>query len=148
MIRSETEYKEALARLTAEAKRLAAHRAGLRKRGLTKEEIKRVTDPRVSFHLQLKEEVESYERLRRGEFQDLDNLSGLGQLLISLRIAQGVSQRELARRLGVHESQVSRDERNEYFGITLERAERILEALRVRLRTSVAVEAAGELVSA
>ena len=102
----------------------------------------------VSFHLQLKEEVESYERLRRGEFQDLENLSGLGQLLISLRIAQGVSQRELARRLGVHESQVSRDERNEYFGITLERAVRILDALHVRLRTSVEVDAPRELASA
>jgi DNA-directed RNA polymerase specialized sigma subunit len=107
-----------VARLTDEAKRLAAHRASPKKRGLTKDEIKRVADPMVSFHLQLKEEVESYERLRRGEFQDLDNLSGLGQLLISWRIAQGVSQRELARRLGVHESQVSRDRRNGYFGIT------------------------------
>jgi hypothetical protein len=36
------------------------------------------------------------------------------------RIAQGITQRELAKRLGLHESQVSRDERNEYFGITLE----------------------------
>jgi len=148
MIRNEAEYKEVVRRLADEAKRLAAHRAGLKKRGLTKEEIKRVTDPRLSFHLQLKEEVESYERLRRGEFQDLDNLNGLGPLLISLRIAQGVSQRELARRLGVHESQVSRDERNEYFGITLERAERILDALKVRLRTSVAVDAPQESVSA
>ena len=104
MIRNEAEYKETVARLTDEAKRLAAHRTSLKKRGLTKDEIKRVTDPTVSFHLQLKEEVESYERLRRGEFQDLDNLSGLGQLLISLRIAQGASQRELARRLSVHES--------------------------------------------
>jgi transcriptional regulator with XRE-family HTH domain len=40
-------------------------------------------------------------------------LRGLGHLLIALRIAQGVSQRELAKRLEVHESQVSRDERNE-----------------------------------
>jgi transcriptional regulator with XRE-family HTH domain len=39
-----------------------------------------------------------------------------------MRIAQGISQRERARRLDVHETQVSRDERNEYFGITLERA--------------------------
>jgi transcriptional regulator with XRE-family HTH domain len=54
----------------------------------------------------------------------------------------------LARRLGVHESQVSRDERNEYFGITLERAERILAALKVRLRTSVEVDSASELLSA
>ena len=148
MIRNEAEYKEGVARLADEAKRLTAHRAGLKKRGLTKVEIKRVTDPMVSFRLQLKEEVESYERLRRGEFPDLDNLNGLGQLLISLRIAQGVSQRELARRLGVHESQVSRDERNEYFRITLERAVRILDALKVRLRTSVKVSAPRELVSA
>src|ERR1039457_3176662 len=148
MIRNEAEYKETVARLTDEAKSLAAHRASLKKRGLTKNEIKRVTDPMVSFHLQLKEEVESYERLRRGEFQDLDNLSGLGQLLISLRIAQGVSQRELARRLGVHESQVSRDERNEYFGITLERAVRILDALHVRLHTKVEIAPPREVATA
>jgi hypothetical protein len=37
-------------------------------------------------------------------------------------VAQGIFQRELAQRLDVHESQVSRDEREEYFGVTLERA--------------------------
>jgi len=47
---------------------------------------------------------------------------------------------ELARRLGVHETQVSRDERNEYFGITLERAAKILDALSVRLRSQVAID--------
>ena len=40
----------------------------------------------------------------------------------------------------MHETQVSRDERNEYFGITLERAAKILDALHVRLRTQVAIE--------
>src|ERR1017187_2602001 len=99
----------------------------LNEAGLSEEEIKRVIDPMDSFHVQLKEEVESYERLNRGEFEELDNLRGLGQLLISLRIAQGISQRELAMRLGVHESQVSRDERNEYYGITMERAVKILD---------------------
>jgi len=101
-----------------------------------------------SFHLQLKEEVESYQRLKRGEFEELENLRGLGHLLISLRIAQGISQRELAKRLDVHQSQVSRDERNEYFGITLEHAVKILEALNVRLTTTVEVEPPQELVSA
>jgi ribosome-binding protein aMBF1 (putative translation factor) len=103
-------------------------------------EIKRVIDPIESFHLQLQEEVQSYERLKRGEFEELENLRGLGHLLISLRIAQGISQRELAKRLDVHESQVSRDERNEYFGITLERAIKILDALNVRLHTKVEIE--------
>ena len=140
MIRNETEYQEASTRLEEERNRLAEHRVRLRGAGLSDDEMKRVIDPMESFHLQLVEEVESYERLKRGEFDDLDNLRGLGHLLISLRIARGISQRELAKRLNVHESQVSRDERNEYFGITLERAAKILDALNVRLRTTVEIE--------
>lgn len=140
MIRSETEYQEAVARLTDEQKRLADHTARLKDAGLKGEEVKRVIDPIESFHLQLKEEVESYERLKRGEFEELDNLRGFGHLLIALRIAQGISQRELAKRLEVHESQVSRDERNEYFGITIERAKKVVDALNVHLRTKVELE--------
>jgi ribosome-binding protein aMBF1 (putative translation factor) len=140
MIRNETEYQEASARLADECKRLAEHRARLQEAGLAEDEIKRVIDPMESFHLQLSEEVESYERLKRGEFDELENFKGFGTLLISLRIAKGISQRELAKRLSVHESQVSRDERNEYFGITLERAIKILDALDVRLHTKVEVE--------
>jgi predicted metal-dependent hydrolase len=139
MIRNETEYQEASERLAQEWQRLAEHRSRLKAVGLADEEIKRVIDPLESFHLQLKEEVESYEKLKRGEFGELDNLRGLGHLLISIRIAQGLSQRELANRLNVHESQVSRDERNEYFGITLERAIRLLDALNVKLRTKVEI---------
>jgi ribosome-binding protein aMBF1 (putative translation factor) len=140
MIRNEAEYQEASKRLDDEAQRLEQHRARLKETGLNDEEIKRVIDPLSSFHLQLREEVEAYERLKRGEFAELDNLRGLGHLLITSRIAQGLTQRELARRLGVHETQISRDERNEYFGITLERAAKILDALSVRLRTQVAIE--------
>lgn len=148
MIRNENEYREAVARLEEERNRLAEHRARLKEAGLSDDEIKRVIDPMESFHLQLKEEVESYERLKRGEFEELVNLRGFGHLLISLRIAKGLSQRDLAKRLDVHESQVSRDERNEYFGITLERAVRILDALDVRLVTQVEPDTAREAVSA
>jgi ribosome-binding protein aMBF1 (putative translation factor) len=140
MIRNENEYEEAVARLEEERSRLAEHRARLKDAGLADDEIKRVIDPMESFHLQLKEEVESYERLKRREFDELVNLRGLGHLLISLRIAQGLSQRDLAKRLDVHESQVSRDERNEYYGITLERAVKILDALNVRLLTQVELD--------
>ena len=142
MIRNESEYQHATARLTEERNRLTEHRARLKEAGMSEEEVKRVIDPIASFHLQLKEEVESYERLKRGQFDELENLRGLGHLLIAVRIAQGISQRDLARKLEVHESQISRDERNEYFGITLERAAKILDALNVRLRTKVEVEPA------
>jgi ribosome-binding protein aMBF1 (putative translation factor) len=98
--------------------------------------------------LQLKEEVESYERLKRRDFDELENLRGLGQLLISIRIAKGITQRDLSKRLGVHEWQVSRDERNEYFGITLELAVKVLDELNVRLHTKVEIEPPRELAIA
>ncbi len=137
MIRTNTELQKAQSRLKAEKNRISSQRKSLQAEGLTKSEIKRALDPFESFHLQLAEEVEAYERLQRGEFSDLTNLQGLGRLLVSLRIHRGLSQRELAAKLDVHETQVSRDERNEYHGITVSRAAGILEALDAHLTTSV-----------
>src|ERR1700733_9764262 len=133
MIRNEAEYQIASARLLEERNRLAEHRARLKTTNMSDEEIKRVIDPIESFHLQLKEEVESYERLKRREFEELKNLRGFGHLLICLRIALGLTQKDLAAKLDVSESQISRDERNEYHGVTLERANKILEALGVEV---------------
>jgi DNA-binding XRE family transcriptional regulator len=135
MIRNESEYQAARARLDEERQRLEQHRAHLRGMGLDQDELKRALDPIRSFHLQLEEEVHSYERLKRGDIGELLNLHGLGTTLVALRIARGLTQRELAARLGVHESQVSRDERNEYHGVTVERASRILDAMGVQLRS-------------
>jgi len=137
MIRNEKEYREAVERVGQEKERLARQEAELVAIGLEPAEIKRALDPIRSFHQQLEEEIASYERLKRGEFDEIENLRGLGQLLVSLRIAAGLTQRQLAQRLGVHEAQVSRDERNEYHGITLDRAAKILESLGARVRTRV-----------
>lgn len=137
MIRNEQEYQEASKRLEAERARLDQHREHLEGSGLKKSELKRAMEPLISFHEQLREEVEHYENLKRGKFPNLQNLKGLGVLLVSLRIARGMSQRELAAKLDVHESQVSRDERNEYHGITVDRAIKTLDALGVKLQTSV-----------
>lgn len=135
MIRNESEYQEALSRLEEERKRLEEHRGRLAEMGLRDDELKRALDPLRSFHLQLEEEVQSYERLKRGDLGELFNLHGLGHMLVALRIARGLTQRELAARLGVHESQVSRDERNEYHGVTVDRASRVLDAMGVQLRS-------------
>jgi len=69
--------------------------------------------------------------------------------MIGLRIARRLTQRQLAGRLSVSESQVSRDERNDYHGITVARAQRIIAALggSVTLRAVIAEEG-GELVEA
>ena len=144
MIRNEAEYQEAVKRLAAERKRLSEHRTRLRKTGLTTRQLKRAVDPLKSFHLQLAEEVQSYERLKRGDIGELKNLHGLGRALVAVRIALSLTQRELAKRLNVDESQVSRDERNDYHGVTVERASRILDAMGVEALTEVNVESAAE----
>lgn len=139
MIRNDSEYKRAVERVKEESIRLKQSKEQLKEKGLNDEEIKRVMDPVESFHLQLKEEVETYEKLKQGIFDDLINLRGVGHLLVCLRIARGYTQRELADKLEVNESQVSRDERNEYHGITLERASKILEALGATLLSKVEI---------
>ena len=133
MIRNETEYREAVRRLDEERERMAQYKARLDEMKLAADDVQRALDPMRSFHEQLAEEVASYERLRRGELGELTNLHGLGQTLVALRIATGLTQRQLADVLGVHESQVSRDERNEYHGITVDRASRILDTLKVHM---------------
>ncbi len=133
MIRNESEYQEAVKRIAEEKARLDQYAANWKSKGYGPDEMAALREPLESFHLQLVEEVESYERLKRGQFSEFENLHGLGQVLIGLRIARGMTQRQLAERLGVNETMVSRDERNEYHGITVDRAKRVIDALGVRL---------------
>lgn len=142
MIRNEDEYQEAVSRMKVEQKRIEDQKADLEKEGLSPEQIKRLTDPLLSFHQQLVDDIDNYERLKRGDFDVLNNLHGIGRTLIGVRIYLGLSQSELAEKLGVDQSQVSRDERNEYHNISVTRLHKILDvfsALGVSLVTHVNV---------
>ena len=137
MIHNETEYRLQVERYQAALGRLRDERAALGAQGYTAGEVERAMQPLESFHAQLGEEIESYERLMRGDFEELKNFQGLGRQLVALRVYVGMTQGELAERLGVPAAQVARDERNEYHGITVERANRVIEALGVELHTYV-----------
>ncbi len=137
MIRSEKEYRGAVERLRQDEEILALQKEKLEGLGLSEEEVRRALDPMLSFRAQLEEEVGWYESVRRRDFGIIRDLSAVGTLLIALRIANGLSQRELAEKLGVSEAQVSRDERNEYHGITVDRAQRVLDAMNETLTSRV-----------
>lgn len=62
MIRNEDEYRATSWRVAAAERRIREQEERLRSAGLTEAEIKRAIDPSRSFHLQLKEEIEEYER--------------------------------------------------------------------------------------
>ncbi|MNT46640.1 helix-turn-helix protein [compost metagenome] len=137
MIKTEKEYLESKNRLDAEFKDLDAHAVKLKKAGLTKAQIKLALDPLVSFALQLQEEVEEYEKLKRGQFDTIENFNGIGRMLVALRIFKGLKQKDLAKKLDVTEAQVSRDERNEYHGASIEKIQKVLEALDVTLKSVI-----------
>lgn len=132
MIRTNSEHSRALERLAQEEQTIRVQHAHLEELGFTEKEVEQAMQPLLSFRAQLEEEVEAYARMKRGDLGPLESLDGIGRWLIGARIARGLSQSALAERLGVHESQVSRDERNDYQGVTAERAQRILEVLGVQ----------------
>lgn len=137
MIRTEKEYQDMLRRLEQDKEVMKEQRSRLEKLGLKDSEVNSAMEPVVSFHLQLQEEVEWYKQAKNGKFQPVYNLEQIGSLLIGLRISSGITQKEFATLLGVSEAQVSRDEKNEYHGITVERAQKILETLKTVIEINV-----------
>ena len=136
MIRTDKEYKTALLQLTQYRQRRQQQQTQLATTGLTAEQLNRVFEPEDAFYDQIQCELEEYDRLRQKEPGALDRyrqFDDLGKLLIALRIHAGMSQAELAKQLEVDPSQVSRDERNEYSGITATRAQKIAEACQASL---------------
>ena len=56
---------------------------------------------------------------------------------MALRISKGIMQKDLAARLNVTEQQVSRDERNEYHGASIEKIQKVLSALDAHLKSQL-----------
>ncbi len=138
MIRTESDYQSTRNRLQQLRSQLTAQETQLRSEGLPDDQIKRALDPMRSFVSGLEDELETYVKLQRGDLStigELVNLHRLGRTLVALRIVCGMTQRALADKLKVDESQISRWEKNEYHGITVEKAAKILDALGVRART-------------
>jgi ribosome-binding protein aMBF1 (putative translation factor) len=144
MIRTEAEYRKAQERLEQERETLKKQRAQLEEINLSDAEVERALQPLISFRDQLREEIETYEHMRRGDLSVLHDLTSIGRWLIGARIARGWSMSDLAAALDVSVQQVSRDENNEYHGITTERAQRILGALGVRFRLEIEEPIAGD----
>jgi ribosome-binding protein aMBF1 (putative translation factor) len=140
MIHSHSEYRESLRRLEAGKRQAAEYEAKLKEMGLGPEAVARGMASVIHFQEQLEDEIRRYEQLKRGELEEYWDIRDLGLLLVEARLARGLSQRALARKLGVHESQVSRDERNTYHGISHQRALEILDALGLRIRFRVELQ--------
>ena len=97
-----------------------------------------ISAQRSSLEQQLRElqaQISDYEKLRSGRVKRLfpSSISEIGQTLIEARIAQGLSQRLLAERLGMKEQQIQRYEQERYQTANLTRVAEIAEALQLDL---------------
>jgi DNA-binding XRE family transcriptional regulator len=90
-------------------------------------------------------ELAEYEALRAGAISEVvaEGLGALPDLLVKARIAEGLTQRQLAERLGVAEEAVQRDEAGGYARAGLDRLARVAEALGVRLRLTGVLDPGG-----
>lgn len=129
MIKTEQEYKRSLEQLKHHERLLSEQRNELKEMGLTDEQIERGLSPARLFQERIRAEVEEYERYKSGDFDMTCTFDNIGRQLIAFRIYKGLSQAELAKRLGVSAPQVSRDERNEYGGASMEKVKQVLKAL-------------------
>lgn len=83
---------------------------------------------------QLEDELREYDQLKSGEL-DLPHVKRLDQIapfITKIRIAKGVSQTELARRLGVSKQVVSRYEEGDYQAVSIARLQEILDAIGIK----------------
>ncbi len=133
MIRNQSEYREAIRQAEAGRRNLVEHRIKLEAMGLKPDEVECYMRPVRSMQERMESEVARFECLKRGDLELKWNLENIGQLLVEARIARGLTQRALAAKLGVHESMVSRDERNEYHGVSVDRARQILDAIGIKV---------------
>jgi len=84
----------------------------------------------------LQSEIQEYEALRSGKRRmiALDSIEDLPKTLIQARIVAGLSQEELAARLGLKPQQIQRYEATNYQSASLERVNEIVRVLGVKLR--------------
>jgi HTH-type transcriptional regulator/antitoxin HigA len=83
----------------------------------------------------LREQLERYEALKAGKVtsRTADSLRELPIVLIEGRIAAGLTQRDLAKRLGVPEQQIQRYEATLYSGVSLQRLQEVADTLGLEI---------------
>jgi DNA-binding XRE family transcriptional regulator len=119
-------FESALARLTA-----SAHQSGSPHSLLWKVQTEALQSQLDKLH----SEIEEYELLSSGKQSvlELQSLEELPFSLIKARIAAGLTQKDLANRLGLPEQQVQRYEANDYASANFSRVLEVSRALGIKV---------------
>src|SRR5215831_16223409 len=83
---------------------------------------------------QLEDELREYDQLKAGNLKlpKVNRLDEIAPFLVKFRIAKGISQTELANRLGVSKQVISRYEESDYQTVGIGRLQEILDAIGIK----------------
>jgi HTH-type transcriptional regulator/antitoxin HigA len=129
MIKSDAQRERTVAQIEGFRKALA--NAELEKPGKRSAAIR---DSYESMIRQLEDELREYDQLKTGELElpHIDRLNEIAPFIAKIRIAKGVSQTELARRLGISKQVISRYEETDYQTVAIARLQEILDAIGIK----------------
>jgi HTH-type transcriptional regulator / antitoxin HipB len=86
---------------------------------------------------EIQEEIKKYDSLKENPvIIEIDSFSEIPVALIKARIALGMTQKDLADKLGMKEQQIQRYEANQYGSAGFHRLTEVAEALKVKLNSS------------
>ena len=136
MIKNERQYRITKAQADRFSHSLRSLRQNLSKSNRAHPLIAKAQEDALSSQLaDLEAELRAYESLRTGDFQfdELKVVADLPAVLIKARIAQGLSQKDLAGRIGLKEQQIQRYEATDYASASLARIKQVVSALGVEM---------------
>ena len=104
--------------------------------------VKAQRDALESQLAELDAQLKEYAKLRSGKLRKLktSTFQDLPTALIRARIARGLTQKDLARKLGLKEQQIQRYEETEYASASLNRVYEVIKALDIEVREEVILD--------
>jgi len=98
----------------------------------------------------LRAETTEYDDLRSGRTRlvKIESFDQLPRAIIAARIAAGLTQADLAERLGAHEQQVQRYEATNYASASMRRVSEVIEALGMTVREEILLPGRDDAASA
>lgn len=140
MITNERQYR--ITRKRASEFELAIKEFDLKSGRRERVDVRMIKTERNALESQLeslKEELSEYERLKSDDTSIIfaNSLEQLPAGLIQARIAAGLSQRALARRMGLKEQQIQKYEAERYATASFRRLCQVAQALKLRIESEV-----------
>jgi len=129
MIKSDVQRERTVAQIEGFRRALAV--AALEKPGKRSAALRGSYESMIG---QLEDELREYDQLKSGKLvlPRIERLDQIAPFIAKMRIAKGVSQTEMARRLGVSKQVISRYEEAEYQTVAITRLQEILDAIGMK----------------